>query len=121
MQWRSADPPRPAAPPPLAPRPYTITAGRTQSELALPLEALLRTTRRIASGAGQPEHDQILALCAEPTSVAEVSARLGVPVGVTRILVSDLSSMDLISVSDPGSDQPTTTLMERVLSGLHNL
>lgn len=114
------EPSRPG-PAPIAPRPYTITAGRTVIRLDLPLEALVVTGRRPPTGTGQPEHDRILALCARPTSVAEVSARLEVPLGVARILLSDLCDTGLVSVIDPAGEQPTTALMERVLSGLHSI
>ncbi|MGW8953907.1 DUF742 domain-containing protein [Streptomyces sp. NPDC055709] len=118
MPRRPVDPSPPdAGPPPLGPRPYTITAGRTVTRLNLPLEALVRTDQRLPIDAGQPEHHLILALCTRPTSVAEVSAHLGVPVGVARILVSDLSGMGLVTVIELG-EEPTPALMERVLSGL---
>ncbi|MFE3584154.1 DUF742 domain-containing protein [Streptomyces vinaceus] len=87
----------------------------------LPLEAVVVTGHRPRAGTGQPEHDQILALCARPTSVAEVSARLEVPLGVDRILLSALCGTGLVSVIDPVGEQPTTALMERLLNGLHNI
>ncbi|MFC5722251.1 DUF742 domain-containing protein [Streptomyces gamaensis] len=118
-------PRRPAeasGPAPLAPRPYALTAGRTVSSLDLPLEALVRTARRLPPGAGQPEHERILRLCVQPTSVAEVSARVGVPVGVARVLIADLSRTGLLSIVEPaGDEQPSTELMERVLSGLRKI
>ncbi|MFI5672693.1 DUF742 domain-containing protein [Streptomyces sp. NPDC051704] len=102
-------------------RPYTITAGRTVIRLELPLEALVVTGHRPQAGTGQPEHDRILALCVRPVSVAEVSARLEVPLGVARVLLSDLCGTGLVSVVDPAGERPTTALMERVLSGLHRI
>ncbi|MER5561268.1 DUF742 domain-containing protein [Streptomyces sp. NPDC002506] len=120
MPQQPTEPPRPG-PPPLAPRPYTITAGRTVTGVELPLEALVVTERRGPLGTGQPEHELILALCAEAASIAEVSAHLRVPVGVARILVADLSAVGFVSVMEPVGDRPTTALLERVLSGLHSL
>ncbi|WP_370424149.1 DUF742 domain-containing protein (plasmid) [Streptomyces sp. QH1-20] len=119
MPQQPTEPPSPG-PPPLAPRPYTITAGRTVTGLELPLEALVVTERRGPVGA-QPEHELILSLCTEAASIAEVSAHLRVPVGVARILVADLSAVGFVSVMEPVGDQPTTALLERVLSGLHSL
>ncbi|MFD7033398.1 DUF742 domain-containing protein [Streptomyces sp. NPDC059917] len=89
---------------------------------ALPLEALVQTVPSPWPGAtGHPEHDRILALCVRPTSVAEVSALLHLPIGVARVLLSDLSGMGLVSVTEPTGDAPSTTLIERVLSGLHSI
>ncbi|MFZ3491985.1 DUF742 domain-containing protein [Streptomyces sp. 5.8] len=126
MPQSPTDPVRPPAPPPpapapIAPRPYTITAGRTVTRLSLPLEALVQTMPSLWPGTGHPEHDRILELCVRPTSVAEVSARLPVPVGVARVLLSDLSGMGLVSVTEPSGDEPSTALIERVLSGLHSI
>lgn len=121
MPQSPTDPVRPPAPAPIAPRPYTITAGRTVTRMSLPLEALVQTMPSLWPGTGHPEHDRILALCVRPTSVAEVSALLPVPVGVARVLLSDLSGMGLVSVTEPTSDEPSTALIERVLSGLHSI
>jgi hypothetical protein len=45
------------------------------------------------------ETARILALCGRPQSIAELSAHLGVPVGVTRVLVADLTADDLVAVA----------------------
>ena len=69
-------------------RPYYMTGGRgrpTQDDLEI--EALVSTT---AMGERSPkltvEQRAIIALCRDLLSVAEVSARLDLPLGVTRVL-----------------------------------
>ncbi|ORB27839.1 DUF742 domain-containing protein [Mycolicibacterium parafortuitum] len=77
--------------PPLV-RPYTLTAGRTDTEVALPWEAPVGVAAT-APAANWPGHDmraRILVLCDRRPSVAEIAAHLGVPLGVARVLVGDL-------------------------------
>lgn len=73
-----------------------------------------------------PEHQRICHLCREIKSVAEVSALLSMPLGVTRILLADLAEAGLVAIHQPGGDDnatgaPDVTLVERVLSGLRAL
>jgi len=79
-------------------RPYLITSGRTPSGPAIPLEALVRTTGRGETAPAVYEAARILALCRHPQSIAELSAHLGVPVGVTRVLVADLTAAELLAI-----------------------
>ncbi|MFE0098881.1 DUF742 domain-containing protein [Streptomyces sp. NPDC059009] len=110
---------------PLGPRPYALTGGRTEGQLPLAIEALVTTVRVHAApgavaGLG-PEHRGILGRCTVPTSVAEVSAVLDVPLGVARVLVSDLAVQGFVTINQPADGQPTAALMERVLGGLRRL
>ncbi|MET7478287.1 DUF742 domain-containing protein [Streptomyces sp. NPDC005648] len=71
-------------------RPFIITGGRAE-----PLQADLRLeTLVVAVGAADDtltfERRHIVAVCQEPTTVAEVASRVGVPLGVAKVLVSDL-------------------------------
>ncbi|MGQ4512567.1 DUF742 domain-containing protein [Streptomyces sp. DW26H14] len=108
-------------------RPYAMTGGRTRPRYQLAMEALVSTTADLASLHGQlPEHQRICRLCIEVKSVAEISALLSIPLGVTRILVADLAEAGLVAIHQPGGDesaggQPDVTLLERVLSGLRKL
>ena len=71
------------------------------------------------------ERAAIARLCERPQSIAEVSALLRVPVGVIRVLVSDLTSEGLVRVNlplDPNADGAVDrVLLERVLAGLEAL
>jgi hypothetical protein len=108
-------------------RPYAMTGGRTRPRYQLAIEALVSTVADPARLQGQlPEHQRICRLCFEIKSVAEVSALLSIPLGVTRILVADLAEAGLVAIHQPGGDesaggQPDVTLLERVLSGLRKL
>ena len=103
-------------------RPYYMTGGRarpTQDDLEI--EALVSTT---AQGDRSPkltvEQRAIIALCRDLLSVAEVSARLDLPLGVTRVLIGDMASEGLVILHRPSSvgDRPDLALLQRVLYGL---
>jgi DNA-binding IclR family transcriptional regulator len=55
--------------------------------------------------------------------VSEIAARLGLPLGTVRVILSDLRDAGLIAVPrsrDP-SQAPNMQLLQRVLSGLNSL
>ncbi|RNG26331.1 DUF742 domain-containing protein [Streptomyces botrytidirepellens] len=107
-------------------RAYTWTGGRTRSQHHFELETLVTTTDLGHQSAGftHADHVPVIALCQEPTSVAEVSARLSVPLGVARVLLGDMADRGLIVVHETGTEEgeaPSVALMERVLTGLRRL
>lgn len=106
-------------------RPYTLTRGRTRSEYVLLVETLVTTLDCPQEGArhDMPEVAQIVELCRGVRSIAEVSALLGIPLGVVRVLVSDLAHQRRISVyqTDHSAGRPDRALLERVLGGLRKL
>jgi hypothetical protein len=121
------DEPRGSAEEPTLVRPYTRTGGRTRaSDADLSLESLISVTEkgRSTSDALQADHRAICRLCLEPQSVMEIAALLRIPLGVARILVSDLASTRMVFVhpNEPMlGDRPSVDFLERVLSGLHRL
>jgi hypothetical protein len=103
-------------------RPYYMTGGRARpTQDDLDIEALVSTT---AQGDRSPkltvEQRAIIALCRDLLSVAEVSARLDLPLGVTRVLIGDMASEGLVILHRPASvgDRPDLALLQRVLYGL---
>ncbi|WP_327146860.1 DUF742 domain-containing protein [Nocardia sp. NBC_01327] len=46
-----------------------------------------------------PEYQQIVEIAQNPRAIAEISARLGLPVRVTRILIGDLIADGYLSIS----------------------
>ncbi len=70
----------------------------------------------------QPEHTRILRLCAEPVAVAELAARLDLPVSVVVIMLSDLLEAGRITVRAPRSvTTPDPDLLQKVREGLGRL
>lgn len=100
-------------------RPYTVTGGRTLPTVDLSLLSLVVATGR-AEGPLDPEHAHALGLCQAPISVAEVAAHLGLPVVVTKILLSDLVDCDAVTIGTTrAADDPTDiSLLEKLLDGL---
>jgi peroxiredoxin Q/BCP len=109
-------------------RPYTLTAGRTGSvgELALeaPVEAL-NTTAMPPRWRKNDVRGQILTSCVHSPSVAEIAARLSLPIGATRFLVDDLATQGYLRVHAPLGDSMTIDerreLITRTLRGLRAL
>ena len=105
-------------------RPYALTRGRTRpSGTALPLEALIVATDAAATAKVDLERAAIVRACGTPASVVDLSAELGIPVGVTRVLVSDLAAEGLVAVHGGAASQsgPDLRLLERVLDGISSL
>jgi hypothetical protein len=106
-------------------RPYAVTKGRSAPRTALALEALVSsaTVPQMDLSAMTPEYQAISSLCRQVRSVAEISAMLRMPLGVARVLVSDMAAESLVHVYSPQLEagKPDLSLLERVLSGLRRL
>jgi Protein of unknown function (DUF742) len=120
------EPPEPLAEISLV-RPYTLTAGRTQAPVELPIEAPISTVR-FGPSPNWPRSDvraKILGLCAESPSVAEIAARLALPLGVARVLAGDLVTQGYLRVDatlgESTSIDERRELIGRTLRGLRAL
>jgi hypothetical protein len=108
-------------------RPYTLTAGRTNTSVDLPLEAPVQTLRSALFHRWPPEdmRGKIIQLCVKSPSVAEISARLDLPLGVARVLVGDLVTSGYLRVQPTLTDHSTRDerreLIGRTLRGLRAL
>jgi hypothetical protein len=115
------------APEPSLVRPYTLTAGRTDASVELPLEAPIETVD-VAPNSHWPAGDMradIVVLCAGRPSVAEIAARLSVPLGVARVLVGDLVTQGYLRVhatlGASSTNDERRDLIGRTLRGLRAL
>jgi hypothetical protein len=114
-------------------RPYAVTGGRVRARSDLPLEALIEAQpANRPTGGLPPEKRSILQYASEDyISVAELSALLHLPIGVTRIIVSDLADGDYIRIisgtdndaSQTSGESPALSLsvLESVLNGISAL
>ncbi|WP_040833327.1 DUF742 domain-containing protein [Nocardia brevicatena] len=108
-------------------RPYSLTAGRTRPKVELALEALVASHPTAFERQFELSNIEtsIVELCRESPSVAELAARLELPIGVARVLVADLIEAGHVRVSatlkDDSSDDERRELIERVLSGLRRI
>jgi len=108
-------------------RPYTLTGGRTYNgEIKLPLEALVQGVSGVRRPPMALELGRALALCTTNVlSVAELSAHLALPLGVTRVLIGDLVAAGLVRVhhteQTAAPAQAQFRLLESVLNGISQI
>ena len=109
-------------------RPYTLTAGRTDAGVELPLEAAVQALNTTAKPPRWPRNDvrgQVLTCCVHSRSVAEIAAHLSLPLGATRFLVGDLVAQGYLRVHATPGDSMTIDerreLLTRTLRGLRAL
>jgi hypothetical protein len=107
-------------------RPYAMTEGRTEPTGAdLAIEDLVDAASRAADPPPwlSLEHRSIALACRETLSVAELAARVDLPLGVTRVLVGDLAEQGMVTVHRAPSHAggPNVALLEQVLQGLQRL
>jgi hypothetical protein len=124
---------RPAPPPAAGPgpppgeqttslRPFVITSGRVDGlDPNNGLETQVSSHPGALSARLSPEQRAIVHLCGEPLSVAEISARLRMHLGVTRILVGDLRAAGHLDVHVLENDFPDPETIMRVIRGLRSI
>ncbi len=108
-------------------RPYTLTAGRTEPRVHLPLEAPIGRLPS-AKPPRWPRNDvrgQILTMSVDLPSVAEIAAQLAVPLGVARVLIGDLVTQGYLQVhttlDGSATNDERRELIGRTLRGLRAL
>ncbi|MEU1089514.1 DUF742 domain-containing protein [Streptomyces sp. NPDC005576] len=105
---------------------YTLTGGRSRTDSdAFDLVTLVVSECEPAPGM-QSEHVAILRMCGRPTAVVEIAATLKLPVGIVRIMLSDMLDTGRISARHPRTARvadrlPHPDILEQVLVGLRNL
>ena len=108
-------------------RPYALTGGRTRaSKPDLALEALVQAVASPETLGLTPERRRILELTAHQfLSVMELSAHVELPVGIVRVIVSDLADSGSVRIHGLSSSSaaPATSLsvLESVLNGISSL
>ena len=112
-------------------RPYAVTGGRVRAASSdLPMEALVEAASTPEALKGlTPEKKKILQLATgQYQSVAELSAHTRLPLGVVRVLVTDLAEENYLRIHTGGTAQDASThdesgglslsLLESVLDGI---
>jgi len=112
-------------------RPYAVTGGRVSAaSVNLPMEALVESSSMPESFRGlTPEKKKILQLATgQYQSVAELSAHTRLPLGVVRVLVTDLAEDKYLTIHTGGTAQDVSlnhepgglslSLLESVLDGI---
>jgi|SRR5882757_7069490 len=103
-------------------RPYLLTAGRAQPvDQTLEIEAQVVTSQLGAASHSKLtfEHREIVTLCRETMSVAELAAKLKLHIGVARVLVADLAVHGYVVIRRPETRFSLDLgMIERVIRGL---
>jgi hypothetical protein len=106
-------------------RAYAMTGGRAHASGVLEFETMLQGTAggREALTALKFERAEILRLCqTDPLSVAELSARMHVPIGVVRVVAADLVSEGMLESFQPSANVADDVLLiTRLIAGVRSL
>ena len=107
-------------------RPFVLTSGRVNAvdpEIDVETQVTLRPhdprVGRVPLASLGPEMQAMVGLCGQPISVAEISARLRLHLGVTKILVGDLRSAGYLDVHV--ADTLTPISADTILRVMHGL
>ena len=84
-------------------RPYALTGGRTKPAGEFFDLIAMVIARRSPDQVLElePEHLRVLALCDTPRSVADLGADCRIPLGVLRVILSDLREDGLVFIRPP--------------------
>lgn len=104
-------------------RPFMLTKGRTRSTaVEVAMESMV-DRRRIGEARYHgldPVQKQIFDHLTERSSAAELSAHLGLPLGVIRVLIGDMAGMELLEVHQTASTGDVE-LVRRLIDGVRAL
>jgi hypothetical protein len=106
-------------------RPYAMTRGRTRpANRDLNMITLVVAVKdEVDTVALDADYVQILELCRNPMSVAELAAHMNVPIVVVKVLLSDLVERGEVMARNPTRDVrvPDMKLLQAVLDGVRRL
>jgi hypothetical protein len=105
-------------------RPYALTGGRTRpTGEAIDLLALVASTdATVDELLIQPEYVAVIHQCRQPKPVADLASDLDLPLGVVRILLSDMREQGLVVIRPPVRDRLTDPkLLKDVADALRRL
>src|SRR5580693_6902912 len=111
-------------------RPYAVTGGRTEpvDGEVLDVIAVVVAMPGVDSDDDDPqrrtpEHGRILALCQRQATVADIAAGTRLPLGVVRVLLSDLILSGAVTVlrQRPAGTRPGNDVLQEILNGLRAL
>ena len=110
-------------------RPYAVTGGRTEPADGEVLDVIAVVVAMPGAEEDDdpqrrtPEHRRILALCQRQATVADIAAGTGLPLGVVRVLLSDLILGGTVAVirKQPAGLRPGNDVLQEILNGLRAL
>ncbi|GAA2417167.1 DUF742 domain-containing protein [Streptomyces glaucosporus] len=107
---------------------YIVTGGRAEAEDARVLDLVTLIVARAEPEPGmRPEHVSILRMCANPLSVAELSAYLDLPFSAVHVLIADLLADSLVEARQTraahttAAVEPDVEILKALIDGLQRL
>ncbi|MFD1828437.1 DUF742 domain-containing protein [Streptomyces desertarenae] len=106
---------------------YVVTGGRAEAGDAQVLDLVTLIVARTEPEPGmRPEHVSILRMCANPLSVAELSAHLDLPFSAVHVLLSDLLAGSLVEArqtraAHTAAADPDVEILKALIDGLQRL
>lgn len=99
---------------------YYATRGRTHPSIELDLLTLVCSTGKVRLSHVEPEQAEVLLLCREALSIAEIAAHLYLPAITIKVLVSDLIEVEAVRTIEPEdySVEVPDNVLEALLAGL---
>jgi Protein of unknown function (DUF742) len=105
-------------------RAYALTGGRTRTRHHLLVETLISVPAfdPVLADSLMPESRALYTRACQRMSIAELSASLTLPLGVVRVLISDLAGQDAVYIHPTAyAYQNNPQVLERILDGLKQL
>lgn len=105
-------------------RPYTLTGGRTRARHELLVEALVSVPDYDPAlpETLMPESRMLYEHARSRASIAELSVAIAAPLGVVRVLISDLAAQGAVYVHPTAHTyQHDREMLGRILDGLQRL
>jgi hypothetical protein len=105
-------------------RAYLITNGRTDTLIDLAFESMVSLVDSARNSNNFSfERANIINLCRDGAqSLAEIAAKLRVPIGTARVLAGDLIAEHVLNVHVPNSNLSNdVALLKRLINGVHAL
>ncbi|OLZ72768.1 hypothetical protein AV521_07295 [Streptomyces sp. IMTB 2501] len=101
---------------------YTVAGSEDGARAELDLVTLI-VARDAPQVAASPEQASVLRLCANPLSVAELSAYLNLPFSAMTVLITEMITAELVQARAPIARQavPDRSILEAVMHGLQRL
>lgn len=103
-------------------RPFLLTGGRTRPVRdGLQTHTLITAPKSAVHAPLRFEQRQIVQMCQQPVSVAEIAGRLAVPLGVARVLVADLMSSGYVISYEQDEEALSVETIERIVKRVRAL
>ena len=98
-----------------------VPGGSANADQPMALDSLVSARIPVAQATGLPqEWQQAVSLCQDPVWVAEIAARMGLPLSTVATLLSELVARDLVhhQPSTTKARTPDVHILQRVKRGL---